>query len=76
MISDVITTLLCECALSDVLRILVGPSLEVSHEFLRHPWLTIDNDFVFDGALAMLYMVSSGVFGARMGASSKYRLAL
>ena len=38
--------------------------------------LTIDNDFVFDGALAMLYMVSSGVFGARMGASSKYRLAL
>ena len=38
--------------------------------------LTTDNDFVFDGALDMLYMVSSGVFGARMGASSKYRLAL
>lgn len=74
--SDAVITLLCECTLSDVLRILVGPSHQVSHEFLRHPWLTIDNDFVFDGALAMLYMVSSGVFGARMGASCKYRLAL
>lgn len=66
--------MLCECA--DVPRILVGPLLEVSHEFLWNQMLTIDNDFVFDGALDMLYMVSSGVFGARMGASSKYRLAL
>ena len=66
--------MLCECA--DVPRIRVGPLLEVSHEFLWNQMLTIDNDFVFDGALDMLYMVSSGVFGARMGASSKYRLAL
>ncbi len=66
--------MLCECA--DVPRIRVGPLLEVSHEFLWNQMLTIDNDFVFDGALDMLYMVSSGVFGARMGASCKYRLAL